>query len=86
MHRKFLTIQSKITLLAGLCLLLVVGLLMGLSLYQSHRSSLQVAQASSDMLANATSEHMQALGEMQAMQVQRTRHPPGQRDPAHRRD
>ncbi|WP_269084482.1 hypothetical protein [Pseudomonas sp. Leaf48] len=40
MYRKFLTIQSKITLLAGLCLLLVVGLLMGLSLYQSHRSSL----------------------------------------------
>ncbi|WP_156465543.1 hypothetical protein [Pseudomonas sp. Leaf48] len=45
-----------------------------------------MTQASSDMLANAASEHMQALGEMQAMQVQRTRHPSGQRDPAHRRD
>ncbi|MEX3772753.1 methyl-accepting chemotaxis protein [Pseudomonas sp. MYb118] len=72
MHNKFLTIQSKIALLAGLCLLLVVGLLMGLSLYQSHQSSQQVAQASSDMLADAAREHMQALGKVQAMHVQRT--------------
>jgi methyl-accepting chemotaxis protein len=72
MHRTFLTIQSKIALLAGLCLLLVVGLLMGLSLYQTHKSSQQVAQASGDMLANAAREHMQALGKVQAMQVQRT--------------
>jgi methyl-accepting chemotaxis protein len=72
MHRKFLTIQSKITLLAGLCLVLVVGLLMGLSLYQTHKSSQQVARASSDMLADAAREHMQALGKVQAMQVQRT--------------
>jgi methyl-accepting chemotaxis protein len=72
MHRTFLTIQSKIALLAGLCLLLVVGLLMGLSLYQTHKSSQQVAQASGDMLANAAREHMQALGTVQAMQVQRT--------------
>ncbi|MCP1519150.1 methyl-accepting chemotaxis protein [Pseudomonas migulae] len=72
MHKKFLTIQSKIALLAGLCLLLVVGLLMGLSLYQTHRSRQQVAEASSEMLANAAKEHMQALGKVQAMQVQRT--------------
>jgi methyl-accepting chemotaxis protein len=72
MHRRFLTIQSKIALLAGLCLVLVVGLLMGLSLYQTHKSSQQVARASSDMLADAAREHMQALGKVQAMQVQRT--------------
>ena len=72
MHKKILTIQSKIALLAGLCLLLVVGLLMGLSLYQTHQSSQQVAQASSEMLANAAKEHMQALGKLQALQVQRT--------------
>jgi methyl-accepting chemotaxis protein len=72
MHKRFLTIQSKITLLAGLCLVLVVGLLMGLSLYQTHQSSQQVARASSDMLADAAKEHMQALGKVQAMQVQRT--------------
>ncbi|MCW8278488.1 methyl-accepting chemotaxis protein [Pseudomonas sp. PCH199] len=72
MQKKFLTIQSKIALLAGLCLLLVVGLLMSLSLYQTHKSSQQVAQASSEMLADAGKEHMQALGKVQAMQVQRT--------------
>nr|WP_095057832.1 methyl-accepting chemotaxis protein [Pseudomonas sp. Irchel s3f7] len=72
MHKTFLTIQSKIALLAGLCLLLVVGLLMGLSLYQTHKSSQQVADASSGMLASAAKEHMQALGTVQAMQVQRT--------------
>ncbi|AWY44059.1 HAMP domain-containing protein [Pseudomonas putida] len=70
--RKTLTIKSKIALLAGLCLLLVVGLLMGLSLYQTRQSSQQVAQASSEMLAAAAKEHMQALGRVQAMQVQRT--------------
>ncbi|KPH01620.1 chemotaxis protein [Pseudomonas sp. RIT-PI-q] len=72
MHIKFMTIQSKIALLAGLCLLLVVGLLMGLSLYQTHQSSQQVAQASSAMLVDAAKQHMQALGNVQAMQVQRT--------------
>ncbi|OYU07724.1 MAG: chemotaxis protein [Pseudomonas sp. PGPPP1] len=72
MPLKPLTIQSKITLLAGLCLLLVVGLLMGLSLYQTHQSRKQVDQASTAMLANAAKEHMQALGKLQAMQVQRT--------------
>ena len=72
MQKRFLTIQSKIALLAGLCLLLVVGLLMGLSLYQTHKSSQQVAAASGDMLADAAKEHMQALGKVQAMQVQRT--------------
>ncbi|MBV4519410.1 methyl-accepting chemotaxis protein [Pseudomonas sp. SWRI74] len=72
MQKRFLTIQSKIALLAGLCLLLVVGLLMGLSLYQTHKSSQQVATASGDMLADAAKEHMQALGKVQAMQVQRT--------------
>lgn len=72
MRRTFLTIQSKIALLAGLCLLLVVGLLMALSLYQTHKSSRQVAEASGEMLADAAREHMQALGKVQAMQVQRT--------------
>ncbi|NUT78137.1 methyl-accepting chemotaxis protein [Pseudomonas sp. C1C7] len=72
MHKRFHTIQSKIALLAGLCLLLVVGLLMGLSLYQTRQSSQQVDQASSEMLADAAKEHMQALGKVQAMQVQRT--------------
>lgn len=72
MKRSFLTIQSKIALLAGLCLLLVVTALVGLSLYQTHQNSQQVAQTSSEMLADAAKERMKALGTVQAMQVQRT--------------
>jgi len=72
MSKNTLSIQSKIALLAGLCLLLVVGLLMALSLYQNHQSSAQVARASSEMLSKAARQHMQALGEVQALQVQRT--------------
>nr|WP_256830848.1 methyl-accepting chemotaxis protein [Pseudomonas sp. Pse1] len=72
MRLNLLTIRRKITLLAGLCLMLVVALLMGLSLYQTHQSSQQVATASSEMLAKAAREHMQALGNVQAMHVQRT--------------
>ena len=33
-----LSIQWKLTLLAGLCLLLIVGLLVGASLYQSRQT------------------------------------------------
>ena len=72
MHLNLLTIRRKITLLAGLCLVLVVALLMGLSLYQTHQSSQHVATASGEMLAKAAREHMQALGNVQAMHVQRT--------------
>ena len=72
MRLNLLTIRRKITLLAGLCLVLVVALLMGLSLYQTHQSSQQVATASGEMLAKAAREHMQALGTVQAMHVQRT--------------
>ncbi len=72
MRLNLLTIRRKITLLAGLCLVLVVALLMGLSLYQTHQSSQQVATASGEMLAKAAREHMQALGNVQAMHVQRT--------------
>lgn len=72
MRRSLLTIQNKITLLASLCLLLIVALLVGLSLYQAGQSSEQVKQASSSMLASAAERHMQALAKVQALQVQRT--------------
>jgi len=72
MRSSLLTIQSKITLLASLCLLLIVALLVGLSLYQAGESSEQVKQASSAMLADAAESHMQALAKVQALQVQRT--------------
>ncbi|MND70300.1 Methyl-accepting chemotaxis protein PctC [compost metagenome] len=72
MRSSLLTIQSKITLLASLCLLLIVALLVGLSLYQAGNSSEQVKHASSAMLASAAESHMQALAKVQALQVQRT--------------
>ena len=72
MRSSLLTIQSKITLLASLCLLLIVALLVGLSLYQAAGSSEQVKHASSAMLASAAERHMQALAKVQALQVQRT--------------
>ncbi|RWU21229.1 chemotaxis protein [Pseudomonas alkylphenolica] len=72
MRASLLTIQSKITLLASLCLLLIVALLVGLSLYQAGQSSEQVKHSSSTMLASAAERHMQALAQVQALQVQRT--------------
>ncbi|MHC2148274.1 methyl-accepting chemotaxis protein [Pseudomonas sp. 210_17 TE3656] len=72
MRSSLLTIQSKITLLASLCLLLIVALLVGLSLYQAGNSSEQVKHSSSAMLASAAESHMQALAKVQALQVQRT--------------
>ncbi|MBM7062947.1 methyl-accepting chemotaxis protein [Pseudomonas sp. UL073] len=72
MHSRLLTIQSKITLLASGCLILVVALLIGLSLYQTRESTEQVKQSSSRMLASAAEAHMQALGKVQALEVQRT--------------
>ncbi|TDF80738.1 methyl-accepting chemotaxis protein [Pseudomonas sp. H9] len=72
MRPSLLTIQNKITLLASLCLLLIVALLVGLSLYQAGQSNEQVKSSSSAMLASAAERHMQALAQVQALQVQRT--------------
>ena len=66
-----LTIQSKITLLASLCLILVVILLVGLSLYQSNITSAQIKASSSQMLADAAQQNLQAQGRVQALKVQR---------------
>lgn len=48
-----ISIQWKITLLAGLCLLVIVTLLVGASLYQSQKSSEVFKHASSQMLEEA---------------------------------
>ncbi|MDP2746668.1 MAG: methyl-accepting chemotaxis protein [Pseudomonas sp.] len=66
-----LSIQWKITLLAGLCLLAIVTLLVGASLYQSTRSAELVRSASSSMLADSAKLRLQARGELQAMRIQR---------------
>ncbi|SDG32713.1 methyl-accepting chemotaxis protein [Pseudomonas benzenivorans] len=66
-----LSIQWKITLLAGLCLLAIVTLLVGASLYQSTRSAELVRGASSGMLADSAKLRLQARGELQAIRIQR---------------
>ncbi|CAN7426299.1 methyl-accepting chemotaxis protein [Aquipseudomonas alcaligenes] len=66
-----LSIQWKITLLAGLCLLAIVTLLVGASLYQSKRSAELVKSASSQMLDQSARQRMQARGELQALRIQR---------------
>ncbi|MBM7061756.1 methyl-accepting chemotaxis protein [Pseudomonas sp. UL073] len=66
-----LSIQWKISLLAGLCLLAIVTLLVGASLYQSQRSAALVKSASSQMLEEAAVSRMQARGETQSLRIQR---------------
>jgi methyl-accepting chemotaxis protein len=66
-----LSIQFKITLLAGLCLLAVVVVLVGSSVLQASRSSELVKNASSTMLEESARLRMQAQGEAQALQMQR---------------
>ncbi|UXY55707.1 methyl-accepting chemotaxis protein [Pseudomonas tohonis] len=72
MRTPSLSIQSRITLLASACLILVVALLVGLSLYQTRLSTERVKASSSRMLANAAEAHMQAQARVQALQIQRT--------------
>ncbi|MNZ32661.1 Methyl-accepting chemotaxis protein PctC [compost metagenome] len=66
-----LNIQSKIVLLASLCLILVVTLLVGLSLYQNQQGTDRVKASSSEMLADAARVNLQAQGKVQALQLQR---------------
>ncbi|MET1076547.1 MAG: methyl-accepting chemotaxis protein [Pseudomonas sp.] len=66
-----LSIQWKITLLAGLCLLAIVTLLVGASLYQAKSSAQWARQSSSRMLDESAQLRMQARGETQALRIQR---------------
>ena len=66
-----LSIQWKITLLAGLCLLAIVTLLMGASLYQSTHSAALVKTSSSSMLEDSARLRMAARGELQGIRIQR---------------
>jgi methyl-accepting chemotaxis protein len=66
-----LSIQWKITLLAGLCLLAIVTLLVGASQYQSSRSAGLVREASYGMLEESAKLRLQARGELQAIRIQR---------------
>ena len=66
-----LSITWKISLLAGLCLLAVVVLLTGASLYQSQRSAELVKSTSGEMLNQSAQQRLNAYGETQALRIQR---------------
>ncbi|MFP6799296.1 MAG: methyl-accepting chemotaxis protein [Pseudomonas sp.] len=66
-----LSIQLKITLLAGLCLLAIVAVLVSASVIQASRSARLVKQASTAMLQESAQLRMSARGESQALQIQR---------------
>jgi methyl-accepting chemotaxis protein len=69
MSLKQLSIQWKITLLSGLCLLGIVTLLVGLSLYRMERSSELVKGRSMDMLNEAAEARIDSQGEVQALAI-----------------
>ncbi len=70
MFLRRLSIQWKITLLAGLCLLGVVALLVGLSVYRMQHSSVLVKSASTQMLDESARLRLEARGELQALRIQ----------------
>ncbi|HGA2315513.1 TPA: methyl-accepting chemotaxis protein [Pseudomonas putida] len=65
-----LSIHSKITLLASLCLAAVVVLLTALALAQRQSSEDQVGSSASDMLLAAARNNLRAEGQAQALQIQ----------------
>ncbi|EMD0888635.1 methyl-accepting chemotaxis protein [Pseudomonas aeruginosa] len=71
MFLRRLSIQWKITLLAGLCLLGVVALLVGLSVYRMQHSSVLVKSASTQMLDESARLRLEARGELQTLRIQR---------------
>ncbi|CAM3259384.1 hypothetical protein QRD44_17750 [Pseudomonas plecoglossicida] len=66
-----LSIQWKITLLAGLCLASIVTLLVGLSLYRMSHSSALVKASSMQMLGEAAQARIESQGEVQALNIRR---------------
>ncbi|MBI6952858.1 methyl-accepting chemotaxis protein [Pseudomonas sp. B21-023] len=66
-----LSIQWKITLLAGLCLAAIVTLLVGLSLYRMDHSSDLVKASSMRMLSDSAQSRIESQGEVQALNIRR---------------
>jgi methyl-accepting chemotaxis protein len=71
MSLRQLSIQWKITLLAGLCLSGIVTLLVGLSLYRMEHSSELVKASSMEMLNEAAKSRIEAQGDVQALTIRR---------------
>ncbi|QIH07480.1 MULTISPECIES: methyl-accepting chemotaxis protein [Pseudomonas] len=66
-----LSIRLKITLLSGLCLLGVIGLIVSLNLYQSSQNNLLISTSSSKMLTESGDDLLQAKAAEQASKLQR---------------
>ncbi|MBJ7374361.1 MAG: methyl-accepting chemotaxis protein [Pseudomonas sp.] len=66
MSLRQLSIQWKITSLAGLCLAGIVTLLVGLSLYRMEHSSALVKASSMEMLTESAQARIESQGEVQA--------------------
>jgi len=71
MFLRQISIQWKVTLLAGICLLGIVSLLVGLSLLGMERTSEYVKDSSSRMLNETAELRIEAQGEAQAMEINR---------------
>ena len=71
MSARQLSIQWKITLLCGLCLLAIVTLLVGLSLYRMEHNSELVKASSTQMLNEAAQARIEAQGEAQSLAISR---------------
>ncbi|NBA96760.1 HAMP domain-containing protein [Pseudomonas sp. R5(2019)] len=71
MSLRQLSIQWKITLLAGLCLLATVTLLVGLSLYRMEHNSELVKASSMQMLNESARARLESQGEVQALNIRR---------------
>ncbi|MBA1376466.1 methyl-accepting chemotaxis protein [Pseudomonas brassicacearum subsp. neoaurantiaca] len=66
-----LSIQWRITLLSGLCLLAVVGALTGASLYQNQQGATLLKQQSSQLLGQSALEGLQAQASAHGQRVER---------------
>ena len=71
MRLAHLTIQWRITLLSGLCLLAVVGALVGASVYQNQQSAKFLKAQSSQLLGQAAVDRLQAQAAAHGQQVER---------------
>ena len=63
------SIQGRITWLAGLCLLLVASVLIGLSLYQARQDSRTIAHDSGELFAVAARHNLETQGQVQALLI-----------------
>ena len=69
---KALSIRLKIVLLSGLCLIAIVGLIVGINLYQTIKNNEQVRTSSNGMLTDSVEKLLMAKAAEQAVQLQKT--------------